>query len=143
MKYLGNFGDVHPLDFHGFFVWQDAHATAWYALIATNWCDASGECENEQKVLIEEVLLDSYSLARKSWIDWEAIGDSVQQTPAELWKQPVMAFQLAVGHHGAQEFHPGGYDPLLPPRGMFFTSFKEAARFLKKQGVPGKDLKIR
>lgn len=156
--YLGNFGDVSPLDYHGFFVWwipslsvrrkgkqylkrlaknHSFKSGDLFAIKVTNWCDASGECENEERVLAEEIHVDVDDLLGGSgWIDWDAVASSVGMEPSELRKDPVWALDAAIGYYGAHEFHPGGYNPLYGAGGEFVESFDRMARDLLNLGVP-------
>jgi hypothetical protein len=156
--YLGNFGDASPLDYNGFFVWWRPNSSTrqkgkkhvrrlakgrtfksgdLFAIKVTNWCDASGECENEERVLAEEAHVDVADLLSKDgWIEWDRVADSVGTDVTDLLKDPVWAWEAAIGYYGAHEFHGGGYNPLYTPGGSFVESFDRMARDLLNLGVP-------
>ena len=148
--YLGNFGDVNPLEYHGFFVWwhPPAGVKADKRRMAKiggelegvklfNWCDASGECENEERVEALDLFTSIGDLIGGSWVDLDAVADSVGMSVEELRKNPVYAWEATIGYYSEEEFLVGGFEP-----GRWdFQSFREAAEFLLKRGVPRKELK--
>lgn len=156
--YLGNFGDVSPFDYYSFFVWWQPSLSArkkgkksvkklaktrsfksgdLFGITVTNWCDATGECDNEERVLAEELHVGVADLLRRDdWINWESVAESVGLDVPELLKDPVWAWDAAIHYYGAREFHPGGYQPLYAAGGEFVESFRRMALDLLNLGVP-------
>jgi len=148
--YLGNFGDVNPFDYHGFFVWwrpgtesrQKGRAAIQqmvkdrnfrdgdlWGIKVDNWCDSTGECENEELLLVYDMgvaVSDLRPGAPRGWIDWDDVASTVGMEPSELTEDPVWAWDAAIGYYGGHEFGDERY----------IETYDEMARWLITRGVP-------
>ena len=151
--YIGNFGDVNPLEYGGFFIWWHPPAAERPRLVkqilkgkdparlkirggeldavrTVNWCEATGECENEEYTLLEDMYVSVDDLLNADWINLEAAANTVGVSVRDLKKDPIRALDAVVAYMGAHEF--GDH--------FFEDSFKDAAKFLINRGVPVEEL---